>query len=133
MKTDFLLIGCLLFMFSCAIPQKTINTESNADKNSPEYKLEEARITLSTGDFEGAVDLYLNIYADTTTASVFREEALFNLGMMHSDAAGNVEDYEIALKYLQQLSNEFPRTQFREKTNREIRYIRNQIKRLKQR
>ena len=133
MKTGFLLFACLLFLISCAIPQKTIKTESNVDKISPEYKLEEARITLSTGDFEGAVDLYLKIYNDEKIDPVFREEALFNLGMMYSDAAGNVEDYEIALKYLRQLSSEFPRTQFKEKTNREIRYIRNQIKRVKQR
>lgn len=131
MKTDFLLIGCLLFMFSCAIPQKTIKSETNVDKNSPEYKLEEARITLSTGDFQGAVDLYLKMYVDEKIDPVFREEALFNLGMMYSDDAASVEEYETALKYLRQLSADFPKTRFKEKTNREIRYIRNQIKRLK--
>ena len=52
--------------------------------------------------------------------------------MMYSDDATSIVEYEIALKYLRQLSGDFPKTQYKEKTNREIRYIRNQIKRLKQ-
>ena len=124
----FMLTGIILF--SCAIPQKSLNT--HFDKNSPEYKLDEARLTLSKGNFQGAVDLYLIIYNDETIDPVYREEALFNLGMMYSDDAASVEEYEIALKYLRQLSGDFPKTQYKEKTNREIRYIRNQIKRLKQ-
>ena len=124
-----LIVG-ILFLFACAIPQKTSKT--NVDKNSPEYKMEEARLTLSKGNFQGAVDLYLAIYNNETLDPVFREEALFNLGMMYSDDALSVEEYEIALKYLRQLSADFPKTQYKEKTNREIRYIRNQIKRLKQ-
>jgi len=122
-------VGSILFLFACAVPQKSLIT--NVDKNSPEYKLEEARITLSTGDFQGAVDLYLKIYNDENIDPVFREEALFNVGMMYSEAAENIEDYEIALKYLRQLLSEFQKTQFKEKANREIRYIRNQIKRMK--
>jgi len=132
MKINCILIGCLLFLVSCAVPHKTDKKETTVDINSPQYKLEEARITLSTGDFQSAVDLYLNIYNDETIDPVFREEALFNLGMMYSDAAGNIEDYEIAIKYLRQLSSDFQKKRYKEKTNREIRYIRNQIKRLKQ-
>ena len=55
-------IGSILFLFACAIPQKSLNT--NIDKNSPEYKLDEARLTLSKGNFQGAVDLYLLVYND---------------------------------------------------------------------
>jgi len=130
MKICSILIASLLIVSSCAIPQKTIKT--NVDKNSPEYKLEEARLTLSKGNFQGAVDLYLMIYNDETIDPVYREEAVFNLGMMYSDDAASIEEYEIALKYLRQLSSDFPKTQYKEKTNREIRYIRNQIKRIKQ-
>ena len=129
MKIYSILIVSLLIVCSCAIPQKTIKT--NVDKNSPEYKLEEARLTLSKGNFQGAVDLYLIIYKDETIDPGYREEALFNLGMMYSDDAASVEEYEIALKYLRQLSSDFPKTQYKEKTNREIRYIRNQIKRMR--
>ena len=53
------------------------------------------------------------------------------MGMMYSDDAASVEEYEIALKYLRLLSSDFPKTQYKEKTNREIRYIRNQIKRMR--
>ena len=49
-----------IILFSSAIPQKSLNT--HFDKNSPEYKLDEARLTLSKGNFQGAVDLYLIIY-----------------------------------------------------------------------
>jgi outer membrane protein assembly factor BamD (BamD/ComL family) len=130
MKIIIILIVSGICLTSCAVPKKTVKT--GVDKNSSEYKLEEARITLSKGDFHSAVDLYLNLYNDKTVDSVYREEAMFNLGMMYSDAADSIEDYEIAIKYLQQLSSDFPKTQYKEKTNREIRYIRNQIKRLKQ-
>ena len=126
----FVFIGSILLFIACAVPQKSLKT--NVDKNSPEYKLEEARLTLSKGNFQGAVDLYLVVYNDETNDAIFREEALFNLGMMYSDDAASIEEYEIALKYLRQLSSDFPKTQYKEKTNREIRYIRNQIKRLKQ-
>ena len=126
----FVFIGSILFLFACAVPQKSLKVD--VDKNSPEYKLEEARLTLSKGNFQGAVDLYLLIYNDETIDPIYREEALFNLGMMYSDDAASIVEYEIALKYLRQLSGDFPKTQYKEKTNREIRYIRNQIKRLKQ-
>ena len=126
----FVFFGSILFLFACAVPQKSLKVD--VDKNSPEYKLEEARLTLSKGNFQGAVDLYLLIYNDETIDPIYREEALFNLGMMYSDDAASIVEYEIALKYLRQLSSDFPKTQYKEKTNREIRYIRNQIKRLKQ-
>lgn len=130
MKISSILFVSLLIISSCAVPQKTMQTDIN--KNSPEYKLNEARLTLSKGNFQGAVDLYLLVYNDETIEPVYREEALFNLGMMYSDDAASIEEYELALKYLRQLTADFPKTQFKEKTNREIRYIRNQIKRLKQ-
>jgi len=129
MKNYSILIVFLLMMSSCAVPQRKI--ETNTDKNSPEYRLKEARLTLSKGDFQGAVDLYLNIFNDTTVDTVFREDALFSVGMLYSDEAASIEEYEMALKYLRQLSSTFPKTQYKEKTNREIRYIQNQMKRLK--
>jgi len=129
MKYLFMLIISVLVLISCAVPQRKI--ETNTDKNSPEYRLKEARLTLSKGDFQGAVDLYLNIFNDTAVDTVFREDALFSVGMLYSDEAASIEDYEIALKYLRQLSSTFPKTQYKEKTNREIRYIQNQMKRLK--
>ena len=130
MKIYSLLIVSLLIISSCAVPQKTM--QPDVDKNSPEYKLQEAQLTLSKGNFQGAADLYLLVYKDESIDPVYREEALFSLGMMHSNDALSIEEYEIALKYLRQLTADFPKTQFKEKTNREIRYIRNQIKRLKQ-
>jgi len=129
MKYFFVLFISVIILISCAVPQRTI--ENNLDKNSPEYKLKKARLTLSKGDFQGAVDLYLSLYNDIKVGTVYREEAMFNLGMMYSDEAASIEEYETALKYLRQLSADFPKTQYKEKTNREIRYIRNQIKRLK--
>ena len=129
MKIYSVLIVFLLMISSCAVPQRTIKTD--VDRNSPEYKLKEARLTLSKGNFQGAVDMYLNLFNDSTIDTVFREEAMFNLGMMYSDEAASIEEYELALKYLRQLSNTFPRNQFKEKTNREIRYIQNQMKRIK--
>ena len=127
--TRYVLFLCL-FVIACAVPRKSSNIKNNLNNNSPEYKLKQARMTLSTGDFQGAIDLYLAIYNDQNIDPVFREEALFNVGMMYSGAAENIEDYEIALKYLRQLLSDFQKTQFKEKANREIRYIRNQIKRL---
>jgi len=102
MKYLFMLIISVLVLISCAVPQRKI--ETNTDKNSPEYRLKEARLTLSKGDFQGAVDLYLNIFNDTAVDTVFREDALFSVGMLYSDEAASIEDYEIALKYLRQLS-----------------------------
>jgi outer membrane protein assembly factor BamD (BamD/ComL family) len=130
MKIYSILIVSVMLFVSCAIPQKTTKTDVNI--NSPEFKLKEARLTLSKGDFQGAVDLYLLIYNNDTIDPIYREEALYNLGMMYSGDAASIDEYEIALKYLRQLSSDFPKTQYKEKTNREIRYIRNQIKRLKQ-
>ncbi len=131
MKLVLTFVLTCLILFSCAVPQKSAKIKNNIKKDSPEYKLEEASITLSTGDFQGAEDIYLDIYNNTKFDQPFREEALFNLGMMYSDDAESIEDYEHALKYLRKLLSEFQKTQFKEKTNREIRYIRNQIKRLK--
>jgi len=54
MKINCILISCLLFLVSCAVPHKTDKKETTVDINSPQYKLEEARITLSTGDFQSA-------------------------------------------------------------------------------
>ena len=130
MQKIFICIISILMLIACAVPQKSL--EKNADKNSPEYKLEEARMSLATGDFVGAEEKYLKIYNDESIPPEFRETAMFNLGLMYSEAAESVEDYEIALKYLRQLTADFPKTSYKEKTNREIRYIRNQIKRLKQ-
>jgi outer membrane protein assembly factor BamD (BamD/ComL family) len=130
MQKIFIFITSILMLIACAVPQKSL--DKNVDKNSHGYKLEEARMSLTTGDFVGAEEKYLKIYNDENIPAEFRETAMFNLGMMYSDAAENIEDYEIALKYLRQLSADFPKTQYKEKTNREIRYIKNQIKRIKQ-
>ena len=129
MKYFFILIVSIIFLISCAVPQRAI--ETNIDKNSPEYRLKEARLTLLKGVFQGAVDLYLNIFNDSAVDTVFREDALFNVGKMYSDAAETEDDYITALKYLRQLKSIFPKTQYKEKTNREIRYIENQMRRLK--
>ena len=130
MKKLIILLIPLIWFIACAVPQRKVN--NTTDQNSAEYKLEEARLTLSKGNFKLAEDMYLAVFNDSSFASEFRQEALFNLGMMYTDDAVSIEEYEIALDYFRLLSSEFPKNQFKEKTNREIRYIRNQIKRLKQ-
>ncbi len=128
--TRYILFLCL-FIIACAVPRKSSDIKNNIKTDSPEYKIEQARVTLSTGDFTGAEDIYLEIYNNKNIEQKYRKESLFNLGMMYTDDAETIEDYEQALKYLRKLLSEFPRNQFIEKSNREIRYIRNQIKRMK--
>ena len=131
MQVSQILAMFTVLLIACAVPQKSIKKNKAVDGNSAEFRLEQARITLTTGDFAGAVDLYYKIYSDTTIEGQYRQEALFNLGMMYSDDAETVEDYEEALYYFKKLLSEFRRTTFREKATRQTRYIRNQLKRMK--
>jgi hypothetical protein len=130
MKNLTIVLIAIMWLLACAVPQRKVN--NTTDQNSAEYKLEEARLTLSKGNFKLAEEMYLAVFNDSSLASEFRQEALFNLGSMYSNDAVSIAEYEIALDYFRLLSGEFPKNPFKEKTNREIRYIRNQIKRLKQ-
>jgi len=121
---------CLLII-ACAVPQNSFKTEITRSENPGEIKIKQAQSTLATGNFDGAVDQYYAIFEDTTIDQQYREQALFNLAMMYSDDAQTIEDYEESLFYLRKLTSEFPRTQYLEASNRQMRYIKNQMRRMK--
>lgn len=94
---------------------------------SAQDQLKYAKQFAGEGDYETAIDLFLQIYENAKFDSTIRQEALLNLGNIYANVLYTGKDYEKALFYLEKLLKEFPETQFRSVTKESIKNIKELI------
>ena len=138
MRYLLIIILAMIWLASCAGYKThkypgTINDENQREvtirdhvdfySKSGEDQLRYAKQFSGEGDYQTAIELFLNIYQNEMHDPIIRQKALINLGNIYSNVLYSGKDYEKALFYWETLLKEFPETEFRSEAEDSIENI----------
>jgi outer membrane protein assembly factor BamD (BamD/ComL family) len=97
--------------------------ETTLITNPHEAELERGRQAAAAGDFDLAIEHYLDVYRDGDAKPEHKERALLRLGGAHSDLLNPKKNYEKALQYLEELVSAYPKSELRKDAEERIEVI----------
>jgi tetratricopeptide (TPR) repeat protein len=122
-----------IFIFlslSCAGPTTMKETEdgyrgsTELHGSSDEADLELGKHYRTEGDYERATEAFLRVYENESGKVAHRSQALFELGKTYSDLLNPQKDYQKASFYFEKLLSDYPDSDLRKETGKQLDLIR---------
>lgn len=91
--------------------------------DKPESQIRYAKHMTRKRKFDKAIETYLKLYESKNTESKYREESLYNLGLLFSNILYPERDDKKSRYYFEKLLDEFPETKFKDVVEEKLEYL----------
>ena len=91
--------------------------------DKPESQIKYAKHMTRKRKFDKAIETYLKLYEDKNIKSEYREESLYNLGLLFSNMLYPQRDDKKSRYYFEKLLDEFPQSKFKDMAKEKLEYL----------